>query len=67
MIFRTKEDFVERIEREIDKLSEEKQVISNSPHLIKEIIMDEPNITKKRLIIEWDVVNENREEKCSHV
>lgn len=63
MIFRTKEDFVERVKKEIDKLSEDKHiVISNSPHLIKEIIKDEPRYIKKRLIIEWEILDDSESE-----
>ena len=64
MTFRTKEDFIKRIQKEINKLSEDEHiVISNSPHLIEEIILDEPNIIKKRLIIEWDIVDISESEK----
>ena len=63
MIFRTKEDFVKRIKKEVYKLSEEKRIVMNSPHLIKEIIIDEPRYIKKRLIIEWDILNDSENEE----
>lgn len=64
MIFRTKEDFVEEIKKEIDKFSKDKHiVISNSPHLVKETIKDEPRYIMKRLIIEWKILDENEDEE----
>lgn len=61
--FETREDFINAINKEIEKIPSANAILRDSLYIRKEIIMDRPFTTKKRLIIEWEVINEKEEEK----
>ena len=60
--FETREDFITSINKEIEKIPSANAIVRDSPYIRKEIIMDSPFTTKKRLVIEWEVINESEEE-----
>lgn len=60
--FETREDFITAINKEIEKIPSANAIVRDSPYIRKEIIMDRPFTTKKRLVIEWEVINESEEE-----
>ena len=59
--FETREDFITAINKEIEKIPSANAIVFDSPYIRKEIIMDKPFTTKKRLVIEWEVINESEE------
>jgi len=59
--FETREDFISAINKEIEKIPSANVILYDSPYIRKEIIMDKPFTTKKRLVIEWEVINESEE------
>lgn len=61
--FETREDFISAIKEEIEKIPSANSIVRDSPYIRKEIIMDRPFTTKKRLVIEWEEINEREEEK----
>lgn len=61
--FETREDFITAINKEIEKIPSANAIVRDSPYIRKEIIMDKPFTTKKRLVIEWEVINESEEEE----
>lgn len=61
--FETREDFITAIKEEIEKIPSANSIVYDSPYIRKEIIMDRPFTTKKRLVIEWEVINESEEEE----
>ena len=63
MQFRIKDDFIKCIKKLVTEMEKEEHVVMNSPHIIKETIKDEPRYIKKRLIIEWDVVDNSESEE----
>ena len=65
MTFRTKEDFIHSIKEIINKMEKDEHIIiSFSPHIIKETIKDEHRYLKKRIILEWEILDDlKREDK----
>lgn len=61
--FETREDFITTINKEIEKIPSANNIVRDSLYMRKEIIMDRPFTTKKRLVIEWEVINDSEEEK----
>lgn len=61
--FETREDFITAINKEIEKIPSADTIVRDSLYIRKEIIMDRPFITKKRLVIEWEVFNEKESEE----
>lgn len=59
--FETREDFISAINKEIEQIPSAKVIVRDSPYIRKEIIMDSQFITRKRLVIEWEVFNEIEE------
>lgn len=59
--FETREDFITAINKEIEQIPSANVILYDSPYIRKEIIMDRPFTTKKRLVIEWEVFNEREE------
>ena len=61
--FETREDFITAINKEIEKIPSANAILCGSPYIRKEIIMDSQFTTRKRLVIEWEVINEREEEE----
>ena len=61
--FETREDFISAINKEIEQIPSAKVIVRDSLYMRKEIIMDSQFITRKRLVIEWEVFNESEEEE----
>lgn len=59
--FETREDFITAINKEIEQIQSANVILRDSLYIRKEIIMDRPFTTKKRLVIEWEVINESEE------
>lgn len=62
MQFRLKEEFISCLKKQVTEMAKEEHIVMNSPRLIKETIIDEPNVIKKRLVIEWEVINDKESE-----
>ena len=60
--FETREDFISAINEKVAKIQKANAILRYSPYIWEETIMDGSPITKKRLVIEWEVINESEEQ-----
>lgn len=61
--FETREDFISTINEKIAKIPKANAILCDSPYIREETIVESPYTTKKRLIIEWEVINKSEEEE----